>query len=111
MGVSAGDRVVAYAPNIPETLVAFLAAASLGAVWASCAPEFGVRAVIDRFAQIEPVVLVAIDGYRYGDRAIDRRQEIGRDRRRPPDPAPRRQHRVPRSRVPTRPSSLATWPP
>jgi acetoacetyl-CoA synthetase len=76
LGVSAGDRVVAYAPNIVETLVAFLAAASLGAVWASCAPEFGVRAVIDRFAQIEPVVLVAIDGYRYGNRTIDRREEM-----------------------------------
>ncbi len=77
LGVGAGDRVVAYAPNIPETLVAFLAAASLGAVWASCAPEFGRRAVIDRFAQIEPVVLVAIDGYRYGSRTIDRRDEVG----------------------------------
>jgi acetoacetyl-CoA synthetase len=76
LGISAGDRVVAYAPNIPETLVAFLAAASLGAVWASCAPEFGVRAVIDRFAQIEPSVLVTIDGYRYGTRALDRRAEV-----------------------------------
>jgi acetoacetyl-CoA synthetase len=76
LGVSAGDRVVAYAPNIAEALVAFLAAASVGAVWATCAPEFGVRAVIDRFAQIEPVVLVAVDGYRYGDRAIDRRGEV-----------------------------------
>jgi acetoacetyl-CoA synthetase len=76
LGVSAGDRVVAYAPNIPETLVALLAAASIGAVWASCAPEFGVRAVIDRFAQIEPVVLVAVDGYRYGSRTIDRREEV-----------------------------------
>jgi acetoacetyl-CoA synthetase len=76
LGVRPGDRVVAYAPNIPETLVAFLATASLGAVWASCAPEFGRRAVIDRFAQIEPVVLVTIDGYRYGSRTIDRREEI-----------------------------------
>jgi acetoacetyl-CoA synthetase len=77
LGISAGDRVVAYAPNIPETLVAFLASASLGAVWASCAPEFGVRAVIDRFAQIEPTVLVTIDGYRYGTRTLDRRAEVG----------------------------------
>ena len=76
LGVTAGDRVVGYAPNIPETLVAFLAVASLGAVWASCAPEFGVRAVIDRFAQIEPVVLVAVDGYRYGASAIERRGEV-----------------------------------
>jgi acetoacetyl-CoA synthetase len=76
LGVFAGDRVVAYAPNITETLVAFLAASSLGAVWSSCAPEFGVRAVIDRFAQIEPNVLVAVDGYRYGDRTLDRRAEV-----------------------------------
>ncbi len=72
LGVGRGDRVVAYAPNIPETLVAFLATASLGAVWSSCAPEFGVRAVTDRWSQIEPKVLVAVDGYRYGDRVIDR---------------------------------------
>ena len=76
LGVGAGDRVVAYAPNLPETLVAFLATASLGAVWASCATEFGVRAVIDRFAQIEPKVLVAVDGYRYGARVVDRGDEV-----------------------------------
>jgi acetoacetyl-CoA synthetase len=76
LGVGAGDRVVAYAPNIPETLVAFLATASLGAIWSSCAPEFGVRAVIDRFAQIEPVVLIAVDGYRYGSRQIDRGEHV-----------------------------------
>src|SRR5687768_15741790 len=72
LGVGQGDRVVAYAPNIPETLVAFLAAASLGAVWSSVAPEFGVRSVIDRFSQIEPIVLVAIDGYQYGSKRIER---------------------------------------
>jgi acetoacetyl-CoA synthetase len=76
LGVGRGDRVVAYAPNIPETLVALLASASLGAIWASCAPEFGTRAVVDRFAQIEPDVLIAIDGYRYGDKVIDRREEV-----------------------------------
>ena len=76
LGVGAGDRVVAYAPNIPETLVAFLAAASIGATWSSCAPEFGVRSVIDRFAQIEPAVLVAVDGYRYGTKDIDRAAEV-----------------------------------
>ena len=76
LGVGPGDRVVAYAPNIPETLVAFLATASLGAVWSSCAPEFGVRSVIDRFAQIEPPVLLAVDGYRYGAKDIDRREEV-----------------------------------
>ena len=76
LGVDTGDRVVAYAPNIPETLIAFLATASIGATWSSCAPEFGVRSVIDRFAQIEPAVLVAIDGYRYGAKDVDRSAEV-----------------------------------
>jgi acetoacetyl-CoA synthetase len=71
LGVSAGDRVVAYMPNIPETAAAFIACASLGAIWASAAPEFGPQAVIDRFGQLEPVVLLTIDGYRYGDKDID----------------------------------------
>ncbi len=71
-----GDRVAAYLPNVPEAIVALLATASLGATWSSCAPEFGVRAVIDRFAQIEPRVLLAIDGYRYGDKPIERRAEL-----------------------------------
>src|SRR5579875_2924296 len=71
-GVGAGDRVCAYMPNIPETVAAFLACASLGAIWSSAAPEFGARSVIDRFAQIEPKVLLAIDGYRYGGREFDR---------------------------------------
>ncbi|MFC9974232.1 acetoacetate--CoA ligase [Spirillospora sp. NPDC127200] len=75
LGVGPGDRVVAYLPNIPETLVAFLAAASLGAVWASCAPEFGPRGVLDRFGQLEPKVLLCVTGYAYGDRAIDRSGE------------------------------------
>ena len=66
LGVGRGDRVVAYLPNIPETLVAFLATASLGAIWASCAPEFGARSVVDRFGQIEPTVLLAVAGYGYG---------------------------------------------
>ncbi|MEA2377475.1 MAG: acetoacetyl-CoA synthetase, partial [Thermoleophilaceae bacterium] len=76
LGVGPGDRVVAYLPNIPETLVAFLATASLGAVWATCAPEFGPRSVIDRFGIVEPKVLLAIAGYRYGDKPIDRRAEV-----------------------------------
>ncbi|MEV1063042.1 acetoacetate--CoA ligase [Streptomyces sp. NPDC050263] len=76
LGVGRGDRVVAYLPNIPETLVAFLATASLGAVWASCAPEFGARGVIDRFSQIEPTILLATAGYRYGAKDIDRRDEL-----------------------------------
>lgn len=70
-GVGKGDRVVALAPNSVETLVMFLAAASLGAVWSACSPDFGVRAVHDRFAQIEPKVLLAVDGYRYGGKAFD----------------------------------------
>ena len=76
LGVRRGDRVVAYMPNIPETVVAFLATASLGAIWASCSPDFGTRAVIDRFAQLEPVVLLAVDGYRYGGRDFERVAEI-----------------------------------
>ena len=72
LGVVQGDRVVVYMPNIPETVAAFLACASIGAVWSSAAPEFGARSVIDRFAQVEPKVLLAIDGYRYGGRDFDR---------------------------------------
>jgi acetoacetyl-CoA synthetase len=73
LGVERGDRVVAYMPNVPEAIVAFLASASLGAVWSSCSPDFGPGSVIDRFAQIEPKVLLAVDGYRYGGRDFDRR--------------------------------------
>ena len=73
LGVGPGDRVVAYMPNIPETIAAFLACASIGAIWSSAAPEFGARSVIDRFAQIEPKVMLAVDGYRYGGKDFDRR--------------------------------------
>jgi acetoacetyl-CoA synthetase len=76
LGVGPGDRVAAYLPNIPETLVAFLAATSLGATWAACAPEFGARSVLARFGQIEPKVLLAIGGYTYRDRAVDRRGQV-----------------------------------
>jgi acetoacetyl-CoA synthetase len=76
LGVGPGDRVAAYLPNVPEALVALLATASLGAIWSSCAPEFGVRSVIDRFGQIEPKVLMVLDGYRYGDRDLDRTDEV-----------------------------------
>jgi acetoacetyl-CoA synthetase len=76
LGVGRGDRVAAYLPNIPETVVAFLAAASLGAIWSSCAPEFGTRSVVDRWRQIEPTVLLAVDGYRYGAKAIGRKDEV-----------------------------------
>jgi acetoacetyl-CoA synthetase len=75
-GVGQGDRVVALAPNSPETVVTFLAAASLGAVWSSCSPDFGSRAVMDRFAQIEPTVLLAVDGYRYNGRQFDIRDRV-----------------------------------
>ena len=75
-GVGRGDRVAAYLPNVPETVAAFLACASLGAVWSSAAPEFGVRSVVDRFAQIEPKVLLAVDGYRYGGKDFDRRAAV-----------------------------------
>jgi len=76
LGVGRGDRVAAYLPNVPEAVVALLATASLGAVWSSCAPEFGTRSVVDRFGQIEPKVLLAIDGYRYGDREVSRVDEV-----------------------------------
>ncbi|MGX6601932.1 acetoacetate--CoA ligase [Micromonosporaceae bacterium Da 78-11] len=75
-GIGPGDRVAAYAPNIPETYVLMLATASLGAVFSSCAPEFGARSVIDRWTQIEPKLLVAVDGYRYGAKPIDRSTEV-----------------------------------
>ncbi|MEA2284372.1 MAG: acetoacetyl-CoA synthetase [Solirubrobacteraceae bacterium] len=72
LGVGEGDRVVAYIPNIPEAVAALLACASLGAIWSSCSPDFGARSVVDRFAQIEPKVLLAVDGYRYGGKDFDR---------------------------------------
>ncbi|HET9074741.1 MAG TPA: acetoacetate--CoA ligase [Solirubrobacteraceae bacterium] len=72
LGVGRGDRVAALMPNLPETVAAFLATASLGAIWSSAAPEFGARTVIDRFSQIDPVVLLVVDGYRYGGRDFDR---------------------------------------
>jgi acetoacetyl-CoA synthetase len=78
LGVGPGDRVVGYLPNLPETIAAFLACASLGAVWSSCSPDFGARSVIDRFAQVEPKVLLAVDGYRYNGRDFDRRDVVAR---------------------------------
>ena len=72
LGVSEGDRVVAYLPNGPEALIAFLATASLGAIWSSCSPDFGPGSVVDRFAQIEPKVLFTVDGYRYGGKDFNR---------------------------------------
>jgi acetoacetyl-CoA synthetase len=72
LGVERGDRVVAYLPNIAEAVVAFLATASIGAIWSSASPDFGAGSLIDRFAQIEPKVLIAVDGYRYGGKDFDR---------------------------------------
>ena len=76
LGVGPGDRVAAYMPNIPEAIAGFLATASLGAVWSSCSPDFGARSVVDRFAQIEPKVLLAVDGYRYNGRDFDRAEVV-----------------------------------
>ncbi len=78
LGVRPGDRVAAYLPNIPEALIAMLATTSLGAVWAACSPEFGVESVLDRFRQIEPTVLIAVDGYRYGKKTIERAAAVAR---------------------------------
>jgi acetoacetyl-CoA synthetase len=76
LGVGPGDRVAAYLPNIPEAVVALLATASLGAVWTSCAPDFGLRSVVDRLGQVNPTVLIAVDGYRWGGREHDRRDVV-----------------------------------
>jgi acetoacetyl-CoA synthetase len=78
LGVARGDRVVAYVTNRPETVVAFLATASLGAIWSSCPPEFGAESVLDRFRQIEPKVMFASAGYDYGGKRFDRRAEVSR---------------------------------
>ncbi|HEX6016042.1 MAG TPA: AMP-binding protein, partial [Geminicoccaceae bacterium] len=75
-GVGVGDRVAGYLPNIPETVIAMLATASLGAIWSSASPDFGVDGVLDRFGQIEPKVLVTVDGYRYAGKRIDIRDKV-----------------------------------
>ena len=76
LGVREGDRVVGYLPNVPATVVAFLACASLGAVWSACAPDIGASSAVDRFAQLEPTVLVTVDGYRFGGQDRDRREAV-----------------------------------
>jgi acetoacetyl-CoA synthetase len=78
LGVENGDRVVAYLPNVAEAVIAFLATASIGAVWSSASPDFGAGSLIDRFAQIEPKVLIAVDGYRYGGKDFDRTPVVRR---------------------------------
>ncbi|QNP73913.1 acetoacetate--CoA ligase [Streptomyces roseirectus] len=81
LGVRPGDRVSGYLPNVPQAVAALLATAAVGAVWTSCAPDFGARSVLDRFQQIEPVVLFAVDGYRYGGKEHDRRETVAELRR------------------------------
>ena len=76
-GVAAGDRVAGFMPNVPETIVAMLATSSIGAIWSSCSPDFGINGVMDRFGQIEPKVLFACDGYYYNGKTIDSTQRIG----------------------------------
>ena len=76
LGVKRGDRVVAYLPNIPEAVIAFLACASLGAIWSSCSPDFGSPSVLDRFRQIEPKLLIAADGYKWNGQSYDRRPVV-----------------------------------
>jgi acetoacetyl-CoA synthetase len=78
MGVERGDRVVAYLPNIPEAIIALLAVSSIGAIWSSSSPDFGAGSVVDRFQQIEPKILIAVDGYRYGGKDYGRTQVIAK---------------------------------
>ena len=76
LGVQPGDRVVAWMPNIPETMAAMLATTAIGATWACCSPDFGERGTLDRLAQLAPKVLFSVDGYRYGGKAFDRRSQL-----------------------------------
>ena len=78
MGIGPGDRVVAYMPNLPETVIAMLATTAIGAVWSSAAPEFGAQTVIDRFSQIAPKLVFAVNGYRYGGKDFDRSTDLDR---------------------------------
>ena len=77
-GVEPGDRVAAFLPNLPEAVIALLGTASIGAIWTACAPDFGTQSVLDRFVQVDPVVLIATDGYRFNGRHYDRRDVVGR---------------------------------
>ncbi len=76
LGLRRGDRVAAYLPNSPQAVVGLLATASIGAIWTSCSPDLGAHAVIDRFAQVDPKVLIAVDGYAYGGKTFDRQREV-----------------------------------
>ncbi len=84
LGLKPGDRVAAFLPNIPEATMAFLAASSMGLVWSSCSPDFGTNSVLDRFRQIEPRVLFAVDGYTYNGKPYDKREEVARLKREMP---------------------------
>ena len=81
LGVKPGDRVVAYMPNIPETVIAMLATTSIGAIWTSCGPDFGTRGVLDRFTQLAPKVLFYVDGYQYGGKPFNRKDRGPQDHR------------------------------
>ncbi len=76
LGIAPGDRVVAYLPNTPEAIVAMYATASIGAVWSSCGPDFGARGVLDRYSQLQPRLIICVDGYSYGGKLFDKRAEI-----------------------------------
>ncbi|MBB5910996.1 acetoacetate--CoA ligase [Actinoalloteichus hymeniacidonis] len=111
LGVGKGDRVVGLLPNSAHAVVALLAAASLGAVWSSCSPDFGVRAVVDRFRQIEPTVLIAVDGYQYGGRFVDVRPTIARLRAEIPSlrGTVLVQRVDPQATLPNQPHRVVTW--
>ncbi len=96
LGVRRGDRVAGLLPNAPETVIAFLATVSLGATWSSCSPDFGERAVGERFTQIEPTVLLAVDGYCYGGKGFDIRSTVSDLRDQLPDAEGDRAHPLPR---------------
>jgi acetoacetyl-CoA synthetase len=85
LGVGPGDRVAGFLPNLPETVIAMLAAATLGAVWSSCSPDFGANGVLDRFGQIRPKLLICADGYRYTRKAVDSRARVREVRARIPE--------------------------
>ena len=98
MGIAVGDRVAGFMPNLPETIIAMLATTSLGAIWSSCSPDFGVNGVLDRFGQIQPRVLFCADGYRYSGREIDCLERVTRDRRANSGDRARRRRSVPERR-------------
>src|SRR5690606_2557851 len=75
-GVTKGDRVVAFLPNVPESTICFLAVNSLGAIWSSTSPDFGVESVVDRFFQIDPKVIIAVDGYLYNGKSFDKTEAV-----------------------------------